>query len=264
MRTKEQKIKRRIHDRQYYLENRERIIKKNREWCLKNKEHVRIKNKEWFLKNKEHCKEYWKKYNLKNKERISAYVKEYYFKNKEHFKEYKKEYYLKNKERIKGASRKYRFKNKERIKERRLKNRERHKASEKEWRLKNKEHFNETQRNRLRKDPNFKLAKNLRIRILKALKGKYKSASTMKLIGCTIDELWTHLESSPKWEFWMTRANHGLWHIDHIKACARFDLTDPAQQRECFHYTNLQPLEAIANIKKGAKIISGDITSPKM
>jgi len=39
--------------------------------------------------------------------------------------------------------------------------------------------------------------------------------------------------------------------VDHIKACSKFDLTDPAQQGECFHYTNLQPLWALDNIKKG-------------
>jgi len=94
------------------------------------------------------------------------------------------------------------------------------------------------------------------------VKGKNKSASTMKLISCTIEELWRHLES--KFEPWMTRENYGLWHVDHIRPCYSFDLTDPEQQKKCFHYTNLQPLEAIENIKKGAKIISGDITSPKM
>ena len=43
------------------------------------------------------------------------------------------------------------------------------------------------------------------------------------------------------------------WHIDHIKPCASFDLTQEDQQKECFHYTNLQPLWAIDNLKKGGK-----------
>ena len=83
----------------------------------------------------------------------------------------------------------------------------------------------------------------------------------MELLGCTIEELWKHLEL--KFEPWMTRENYGLWHADHIKACANFDLSDPAQQRECFHYSNFQPLSAFDNMSKGAKTISRDITSPK-
>lgn len=52
----------------------------------------------------------------------------------------------------------------------------------------------------------------------------------------------------------MTWKNHGLvWHIDHIKPCAKFDLTDSEQQRACFHYTNLQALPVLENLKKGAK-----------
>jgi hypothetical protein len=41
--------------------------------------------------------------------------------------------------------------------------------------------------------------------------------------------------------------------IDHIKPCAAFDLTDPAQQKECFHFSNLQLLWAEDNLSKGAK-----------
>ena len=73
----------------------------------------------------------------------------------------------------------------------------------------------------------------------------------MKLLGCTIEELWQHLEK--QFQLGMTKENYGKWHVDHRKACAKFDLTDPEQQRECFHWSNLQPLWAIDNIKKGAR-----------
>jgi hypothetical protein len=45
-----------------------------------------------------------------------------------------------------------------------------------------------------------------------------------------------------------------LWHIDHIRPLASFDLTDPKQQRQAFHYTNLQSLWAKENLSKGKKI----------
>jgi len=50
----------------------------------------------------------------------------------------------------------------------------------------------------------------------------------------------------------MTRENQGVWHVDHIKAVANFDLEDEEEQKKCFHYTNLQPLWAEDNLKKGA------------
>ena len=89
-------------------------------------------------------------------------------------------------------------------------------------------------------------------RIRKVLGGWIKkSKKTQELIGCTIEQLWIHLES--KFQKGMTKENYGLWHVDHVRPCASFDLTDPKQQAICFHYTNLQPLWAIDNLKKGAK-----------
>ena len=82
--------------------------------------------------------------------------------------------------------------------------------------------------------------------------GKDKSASTIQLLGCNAAELKLHLES--KFTVGMTWENHSQfgWHIDHILPCASFALTDPEQQKKCFHYTNLQPLWWVDNIKKGA------------
>ena len=54
----------------------------------------------------------------------------------------------------------------------------------------------------------------------------------------------------------MTFDNYGtIWHIDHIKPCASFDLTDVNQQMECFNYKNLQPLWAKDNLAKGSTFI---------
>jgi hypothetical protein len=39
-----------------------------------------------------------------------------------------------------------------------------------------------------------------------------------------------------------------------VVPCASFDLTKPEEQFKCFHYTNLQPLWAKENLRKGAKL----------
>jgi hypothetical protein len=56
------------------------------------------------------------------------------------------------------------------------------------------------------------------------------------------------------WENWALDG----WHIDHIRPCCSFDLTDPEQQKKCFHYSNLQPLWAEENWSKGGKWVDID------
>lgn len=106
---------------------------------------------------------------------------------------------------------------------------------------------------RYQRDPAYRLECACRARINKAIKGGRgaKSARTVALIGCSWTELRSHLESLFKPG--MTWENYGFetWHIDHIKPIAKFDLTNPEEQRACFHWTNLQPLFASDNLKKG-------------
>jgi len=231
-----------------------------KEYRLKNREKI----KEYRLKNKE----YYQEYCLKNRERIKKNKKEYYLKNRERILEQKKKYYStpETKEKMKE----YKLKNKEHFKEWYLKNQEHREEYYKEYYLKNKEHYQERSKeynskpetrelrrnrvnNRYKTNINYRLTDLCRSRVYKALKGLDKSASTMELIGCTPDELRQHIES--KFEPWMNWENQGRggWDVDHIIACAKFDLTNPEQQKFCFHYTNLQPLEHIENIKKGAR-----------
>lgn len=78
--------------------------------------------------------------------------------------------------------------------------------------------------------------------------GGSKSVKTEALLGCSIICARQHLEA--QFLPGMSWDNHGEWHIDHIRPCASFDLTDLEQQKECFHYTNLQPLWAADNLRK--------------
>ena len=121
----------------------------------------------------------------------------------------------------------------------------------------NKVHINSYNRawekNRRKIDPMFSIKKNLRNRVWLALKGLSKSDKTLELLGCKVEELKKHLEK--KFEDGMNWDNYGVWHVDHIIPCANFDLSDPEQQKICFHYTNLQPMWGEKNIQKGSRLI---------
>jgi len=98
----------------------------------------------------------------------------------------------------------------------------------------------------------YRIKSNLSRRIRCFLNGKSKSKVTTAYLGCSLDFFKNYIENLFK--DGMSWDNYGLhgWHIDHIRPCASFDLTDPAQQGICFHYSNLQPLWAKDNIKKSS------------
>tara|TARA_R110001583_G_C5458942_1_gene391702 strand:- start:18 stop:599 length:582 start_codon:yes stop_codon:yes gene_type:complete len=181
------------------------------------------------------------------------------YKDPEAKKKYAREYREKNRDKINARLKEWRKGEGPRKKQQEYKekNKEKHKKYWVEYRKRpgHKEKFNKYYRNwvnkKLKEDPNFKLKQILSHRVYLALKAKgiSKSKRTKELLGCTTEELWMHLKEN--FTEGMTVENYGLWHIDHIKPCALFDLTDPKQQEECFHYTNLQPLWAIDNIRKG-------------
>ena len=178
------------------------------------------------FKDKEKKKQYDKQYNLDNKEKKKQYDKQYRLDNKEKIKQYNEQYYLNNKQKLKQYNEQYY--------------------------LNNKEKKREYENNKLKTDPIFKIITYQRNRMRQVLKGKSKCKSTIKLLGCSAEYCWNHLEQ--QFKPGMTRDNYGLWHVDHITPCISFDLNDPEQQKICFHYTNLQPLWAEDNLKKGAKL----------
>jgi hypothetical protein len=102
-------------------------------------------------------------------------------------------------------------------------------------------------------NPAYRITHNLRRRTLLALHGHYKADTTIRLIGCSAEELKKHLESL--WQEGMSWDNYGLhgWHIDHVIPLSSFDLSKEEEQRKALHYTNLQPLWAEDNLKKSNK-----------
>ena len=118
-----------------------------------------------------------------------------------------------------------------------------------------KAHVEYTKR-RKKTDIQFKLSLSLRGRLASHLRRKHieKLGSSVKQLGCTVADLISHLEK--QFLPGMTWENHGVtgWHIDHIKPLTSFDLTDPEQFKIANHFSNLQPLWAADNIRKGNKI----------
>ena len=101
---------------------------------------------------------------------------------------------------------------------------------------------------------NRSLSSAISCRIRSVLKGNSKTSTTLQLTGCSS---WQDLRAciEERWQPGMSWSNWGRdgWHIDHIRPCASFDLSDPTQQLQCFHYSNLQPLWAKENLSKSDK-----------
>ncbi len=148
------------------------------------------------------------------------------------------------KSKIAASNKSYRERNKDKIKEKRKAYQLSGRATEvaKAWQA------------RKMVNTDFRIKKNLRSRIYVALKRGIKSESTMKLLGCSIEYFKSYFESlfteGMSWEKYL----EGGIHIDHIIPCKNFDLTKPEEQKKCFHYTNLQPLFELDNLRKGTSL----------
>ena len=195
----------------------------------------------------------------KTSEKEREYDRKWRIANPEKKKESDRKWRAANLEKIREYDRKYREANLEKMREKMRKWRAKNPEYDRKWISPNPEKNRETsrkyQKHKRATDPNWRLIKNLRTALWAALVGRYKSAPTMKIIGCSVEELFEHLESCSTWEPWMTRENYGRggWDVDHIIAVTNWDQNCPVQFAKCWHKSNLQPLEHIANIKKGAR-----------
>lgn len=145
--------------------------------------------------------------------------------------------------------------NKSKIDARAIKYAQEHKDAKRKYDKRKLKEVLEKRRIRYRNDIGYKLKCNLRSRLNVALKRSVKTAHTLELLGCSIEELKQYIASkftsNMDWQSVMC----GKIHIDHIKPCASFDLSQPEQQTACFHYSNLQPLWAADNNKKRDKLL---------
>lgn len=179
----------------------------------------------------------------KCRNKVRTNNKKYYSNNREKENARCKQYQLENKKNVLAQRKEYREKNKDKIR-----------AYEKEYRKNSRFAINESRRKRHKErysnDLFYKLSVNLRTRMYRAVKNHQKSGSAVNDLGCSITELKNYLElmfgDGMSWD------NYGEWHIDHIIPLSSFDLSNRLEFLKACNYTNLQPLWAKENIKKGA------------
>jgi len=219
--------------------------------CLKSDQQKYSKN------NRDKRNSTQKKWRENNKIKLSVYRKKNYIKNSEKIKLKSKIYRLENPDKIKQQNKKYYHNNKElskkRVREWIESNREERYKYMKSWKKLNKEHIKTYKKFKYDNDFLYKLINNVRNRINQFLKSKNisKNYNTLKIVGCSLKFLKTHIES--QFTEGMSWDNRSEWHIDHI-----IPLSSAKNEKEILnlcHYTNLQPLWAIENLKKSNKII---------
>jgi len=217
------KEERKIYNKKYDQEHKEEIRTRKKRYYQEHKK----ESKKYYEEHKKEKKIYLKKYRKEHKEEIKIYIKKYYKEHKEERRKYKEEH----KEEIKKSKKKYNQEHKKEINNR------------------NKKYI--TRRKKV--DIQYKLAISLRCRLGIALKKRYKSGSAVKDLGCSIEYLKKHLESQflpgMSWNNWGNKERD--WSIDHVKPLSKIDLTDREQFLMACHYTNLQPMWHIDNMKKG-------------
>lgn len=146
------------------------------------------------------------------------------------YKEYDQEYKQKNKERVSLYYRDYYQKNKDK------------RVEQSAWRI----------AERRRTDPLFALANRVRALIRGKIRagGFAKTSKTRDILGCEWEVLQAHIErqflKGMSWE------KNNQWHIDHIIPLATAKTEEDVIRLN--HYTNLRPLWAEDNLRKGARI----------
>ena len=213
------------------------------EYLLALRRYRRRRNKrKWRRDNPEAIADYRRKYRRDNPEAVAASKRKWRKNHAVAIASHNRKYRQKNATLISAKKKAYKKRNAASISQR-----------DSDYKRANRPQINANKRRRIQTDVNFRLAANLRTRVYHAMSGRSKSASTMQLLGCTLEQCNAHLEA--QFRDGMSWANRSEWHVDHIRPCASFDLSKPSQQRACFHYSNLQPLWAHENLSKGSKYL---------
>ena len=190
--------------------------------------------------------EYNKLYNKLNKDSIKKYKKQYRLINRVKTKKYKKNYYRFHKNQTKLYYKLNKEKNSEYCKSYYKKNKNKLDNNTKKYK-----------RNLYNTNSNFKITQLLRNRLHSSIK-KNKSNNTIKLTGCSIDQLKEHLQSTAisngYKNFNINNYSGKEYHIDHKIPVSKFNLKCSYHQKLCFNWSNMQILKANKNRIKYNKI----------
>ena len=197
------------------------------------------------------CRVCAKAYRQANKEKIAEQNKAYRQANKEKIAEQDKAYKQANKEKIAERRKAYRKANKEKIAERGKTYYEANKDKIIEW-------GTAYDKKRMANDPAFKMKRRVGSSVRKALKnqGKTKGGSTFSALPYAPQDLVEHLEK--QFDEKMNWDNYGTyWHLDHIypQSLLPYSSLEDENFQKCWALDNLQPLEAIENLKKGSRVL---------
>jgi len=205
----------------------------NQKYSNKYKNIIKVKKAEYYQDNKDKCDQYAKTEEYKIKKKISN--KKYRENNKNELKNKKSEYYQKNKKRLDII-------NKQWVKD----NPEKRKMYIKKY----------DQKNRLTicGNINHRMSTAIRFSLLNNKCGR----SWEKLVGYAVEDLKGHIESKFKCGMNWDEFLKGNIHIDHIIPKSFFNYMDynDLQFKICWSLSNLQPMWAIDNLKKGNKILN--------
>lgn len=120
-----------------------------------------------------------------------------------------------------------------------------------EW---NRNYQREYQKRLRERDPVVAISSRMSANIKNSLRDGKDGRRWESLVGFTLSDLMAHLEA--QFLPGMTWANRGEWHIDHIRPlCSfQFETPDDPQFREAWALTNLRPLWARDNLRKGGRL----------
>ena len=164
----------------------------------------------------------------KNREKARIAGRKYYTENKKYYAEKWRRYYKANTEHLKKKAIDW---NKNNLDKRKIIDKKR------------------------RENVGFRLSSNISRSIRQSLFTHSKNKMPWEsLVDFTKQELIKHLEK--QFTEGMTWNNYGKWHIDHSIPILAFNFTKPEHQdfKRCWALSNLQPMWALENISKGAKL----------